>query len=117
MKEQQQFFGICPSCARLEFYELNEDGYDNQLSGKVNYLKSDGSMLMPNSYTRLKRKDYLDYICSFCECVMVIIPFDVCDLEQRKKVYKMNDEERKKFAERFELLDSLEENGEEEYYA
>lgn len=118
---KDNYIGICPSCGRIEWLELEEDGYGNENSGKVNYLRSDGTIFKPNSYVRLKKKDYIDLVCSMCECPVTIIPFEACDLEQRKKVFLMSESQRIRFAERFELLDALEEdtgngNGD-DYYA
>jgi hypothetical protein len=108
--KDNSYFGICPSCGKTEFFELNEDLLNWADNSRVNYLKSDGSMAYKNEYIRLKKKDYIDIVCSICECPMTIIPFDICDIKQRKEVYQMSKEERIKFAERFELLDSLEED-------
>ena len=102
------YFAICPVDGWIEWFELSENEVFSEDSTKTNYLKSDGSIAYPNKYERLKKKNYIDIVCSKCECPMVLIPFDACDVKQRKKIYNMVFEERKKFAERFELVDSLE---------
>lgn len=109
-----QYFAICPADGRIEWFELHEDSIYDVNATKVNYLKVDGSIAYKNEYVRLKKKEYIDVICSICECTMVLIPFDVCELDQRKKVFLMTPTERIKFAERFELLDSLDEDEKDE---
>lgn len=109
-----QYFAICPTDGQIEWFELNEEDINSVPGGRANYLKIDGTIAYPNEYVRLKKKDYIDIICSICECPAVLIPFDVCDLEQRKKVFIMTPTERIKFAERFELLDSLDEDEKDE---
>jgi hypothetical protein len=97
--------------------ELQEDvtnfSFEQPASQKLNYLKADGSIAYKNTYVRIKSKEYLDIVCSACESPVIIIPFDVCDLEQRKKVFKMAKKEKIKFASRFELLDSLDDENDE----
>jgi hypothetical protein len=104
--KDSNYFAICPACGKTEWFELQEE--DSQDYSKVNYLKIDGTIAYPNVYIRLKNKKYMDIICTKDECPMILIPFDVCDIEQRKKVFIMTSKERTKFAARFELLDSLE---------
>ena len=111
---EKQYFAICPAEGRIEWIELAEDTLDDDNKGQVNYLKEDGTIAHPNEYIRLKKKDYIDIVCSICECPTVFIPFDVCDKEERKRVFKMQPEERIKYAERFEVLDSLDDDKEEE---
>lgn len=108
--QEDQYFAICPDDGRIEWFELQEEDVYSPDSGRANYLKPDGNVAYKNGYKRLKDKEYLDIVCSLCECPVIIIPFEVCDLEERKKVYQMKPEERIKFAERFELLDSLDDD-------
>lgn len=108
--QEDQYFAICPDDGRIEWFELQEEDVYNPDSGRTNHLKPDGNVAYKNGYKRLKDKEYLDIVCSLCECPVIIIPFEVCDLEERKRVYKMKPEERIKYAERFELLDSLDDD-------
>jgi len=105
--KDNQFFAICPNDGKIEWFELEESGSYNDSSTRCNYLKADGSIGYKNEYVRLKSLDYYDVICSKCECVMVLVPFDVCDIEERKRVFNMKPDQRVKFSERFEILDSL----------
>jgi hypothetical protein len=102
------YFAICPQCGKIDWYELNEDIMDWSGS-KVNYLKPDGNIAYINEYVRLKKKGYIDIVCVADECPMVLIPFDVCPIEERKKIYYMSEAERIKYASRFEILDALDE--------
>jgi hypothetical protein len=104
---EDHYFCICPEDGQIEWYELNEEEEHSLDPSRVNYLKSDGNIAYSNAYKRLKDKEYLDIVCRFCECPVILIPFSVCNLEDRKKVFKMTKEERIKYAERFELLDNL----------
>jgi hypothetical protein len=102
-----KYFAICKECGSIEWLELHEGLMDSEEKTKANYLKRDGSIAYKNRYVRLRNKDYLDIVCSICESPVVLIPFDVCNEEERQKVFNMEPEERVKFAERFELLDNL----------
>jgi len=113
--QENNFFAICPADGNTEWIELCEEN-DTQEKGQVNYLKEDGTNAHPNVYVKLKKKDYLDIVCRFCECPTVLIPFEDCDEEQRKKVFNMPKEQKIKFAERFELLEGLDDEEDEEEY-
>jgi hypothetical protein len=101
-----KFFGVCPIDGNIEWAELSEER-DTDKTTRINYLKKDGSVAYKNKYVRLRNKEYLDIVCSICEAPVILIPFEVCLEEERIKVFEMSHEERIKFAERFELLDSL----------
>ena len=111
MRYKNSYFAICPNCGNIEWLQLNEDfAYGEEESQKVNYLKIDGDIAYQNTYIKLKSKEYLDIVCKTCESPVITIPFEVCDIEQRQKVFKMNLAERILFAKRFEILESLDDD-------
>ena len=101
--KDKNYFGICPEDGFTEWIDLKEENTEDE-TGQINYLKEDGSIAFPNKYIRLKKKKYLDIICRLCECPVIIIPFEVCDVEERKRVFQMSPKEKIKYSQRFELL-------------
>jgi hypothetical protein len=102
-----KYFAVCPEDGSLEWMDLKEDERGDVMGGVVNSLQENGEIQYSNKYMRLKDKKYLDLICRFCECPVIIIPFDVCDEEKRKEVFKMSPSERIQYARKFEIVESL----------
>jgi len=74
---------------------------------KANSLNSNGEIIHKNTYVRIKNMDYLDIICRFCESTTILIPFSVCDVTERKRIFAMDPAERIKYSIRFRILDNL----------
>jgi hypothetical protein len=114
-----RYFAICRNDGGTDWYELYENDYrfieENMpiRSSRVNYLRKDGSIKFPNKFIKNKDKAYLDVVCSKCEAPMTLIPFSmVDDVAERIRVFHMSDKDRITFAEKYLILEGLEDDNE-----
>jgi len=81
------YFCCCDECGSIEWID------DEDESEGINYLKLNGELLFQKDYD-LKRFNNGFPVCAQCENNLKLIPFKHVNMDLRKRIARMNEEDR-----------------------